>query len=182
MTKHSLPVALLLIVATTVSCLRAPAERLEWPAGLPPLSHYEQIYERDEANQAVQTRREYLEWVVRFYKGWKLYQDGWHSTTQDVLYGVDEGARRVRMKKKMAALGKLISGEWAKNSNGRRIRSRELSVWGQALVKSMDRGSEEQLIDRISHDVNALLSGRLDPTEIDLQRYGKPRRPAARRL
>jgi len=156
------------------SCARAPVERVAWPSGLPPIDHYESVYAEDESNQAVQSRDDYLRWVVRFYKGWRLYQDGWESTTRDVLYGVESKTERKRMKRKMATLGRLISSEWAKNSDNRRIRSRELSIWGQALLKSMNRGAEEELIDQVTRDVNALLSERLEPSDINLERYTEP--------
>lgn len=146
-------------------------ERVSWPSSLPPIEHYESIYAADASNQAVQTREEYLRWVVRFYKGWRLYQDGWEATTRDVLYGVEGETARKRMERKMAILGSLISAEWAKNSESRRIRTRELSIWGQALLKAMNRGAEEELIDQITRDVNALLSDRLDPSDVNLQRY-----------
>lgn len=182
MKKHSLPAALILMVITMASCIRTPVDRVSWPEDLPPISHYEQVYAQDDANQAVQSREKYLEWVVRFYKGWKLYQDGWQATTRDVLYAMDEGARKARVERKLAELGMLISAEWAKNSEDRSIRSRELSIWGQALLKAMNQGAEEILIDQITRDVNALLSDNLNPADINLQRYGKPRAPAGQRL
>lgn len=161
----------ILLTTLTASCVRAPVERVEWPDDLPPVDHYQQVYERDAQNQAVQPREEYLIWVVRFYKGWKLYQDGWQTTTRDVLYAVEDAARKERMRTKLARLGQLISAEWAKKSADRRIRSRELSIWGQVLLKAMNRNEEEKLIDQVTRDVNALLAGRLDPADINLERY-----------
>lgn len=171
MKRFSMTAGLLIATATVASCVRAPVERLEWPDGLPPIDHYERIYKMDAENRSVQTREQYLQWVVRFYKGWKLYQDGWHMTTRDVLHDMEDGAGKHRMREKLAHLGKLISGEWAKNSDSRRIRSRELSIWGQALVESMAGGGEEALIDRVTRDVEALVSGDLEPIEINHQRY-----------
>lgn len=161
---------LLIATAAVQSCVRAPVERVEWPDDLPPIEHYERIYEQDAGNQAVQSRAEYLQWVVRFYKGWKLYQDGWQMTSQDILHNMESGPVKDRVEAKLARLGRLISGEWAKHTDQRRIRSRELSIWGQALVDSMG-GDEEQLIDRVTSDVRSLLSKDLDPVEINLQRY-----------
>lgn len=171
MKRLSLLSGLLVVMATIVSCARAPVERVAWPDGLPPIEHYERIYEQDVENRAVQSRDKYLQWVIRFYKGWTLYQDGWHMLTRDVLHNMDDGAGKHRMREKLARLGKMISGEWAKNSDSRRIRSRELSIWGQALLNSMNSGEEEELIDRVTRDVDALLSGDLDPVDTNLQRY-----------
>lgn len=170
MNQYSL-LASMLLALVAASCARAPVQPVEWPDDLPPISHYHQIYDQDEENQAAQSRTKYLEWVVRFYHGWKLHQDGWHATTRDVLHGIEDGPGKQRLKRKMAHLGRMISGEWAKNSRSRRIRSRQLSVWGQALLDSIERGDEETLIDQVTHDVGALLSGDLDPAEITLARY-----------
>lgn len=160
-----------MVMALLASCARTPPQHENWPQGLPPVDHYASLYRQDDANQAVQSRENYLQWVVRFYEGWKLYQDGWNQTTHDVLYGVADDERRQRLAQKMARLGKLLSGEWAKNSSGRRIRSRELSIWGEALLASMKRGDEEKLIDAVTHDAQALLAGRLESTDIMLKRY-----------
>lgn len=161
----------ILLLAMTVSCVRAPVERVSWPDDVPSRDYYLTAYSEDDENQAIQSREKYLKWVVRFYKGWRLYQDGWHATTRDVLHGIEDDAKRQRMESKMARLGKLISAEWAKNSDGRRIRSRELSIWGQALLKALNRGEEEQFIDDVTRDTRELLAGRLDPTDISLKRY-----------
>lgn len=170
MNQYSL-LSSMLLALVAASCARAPVQPVEWPHDLPPISHYHQIYDQDEENQAVQSRKEYLEWVVRFYNGWELHQDGWRATTRDVLHGIEDGAGKQRLRTKMAHLGRMISGEWAKNSRSRRIRSQQLSVWGQALLDSIERGNEEMLIDQVTRDVEALLSGDLDPTEITLARY-----------
>jgi len=171
MNRTRLLLSLALMTIAAAACVRAPVERVEWPQDLPPMDHYDRLYQEDEANRAVQSREQYLKWVVRFYKGWKLYQDGWHTMTHDVLAGMESGPAKRRMRTKMAHLGRLVSGEWAKDSNGRRIRSRELSIWGQALVNALDRGEEERLIDEVTRDVEALLAGRLDPLQVKLSRY-----------
>lgn len=161
----------LLIVILAAACVRAPVDRIEWPDDIPDMGYYERLYNQDLQNQAVQSKQKYLTWVVRFYKGWKLHQDGWHNTTRDVLHGIEDGPRKERLRRKMARLGKMISGEWAKHSESRRIRSRELSIWGQALVSYMDRGEEERFVDRVTRDVEALQAETLDPREIHLNRY-----------
>ncbi|MDZ7840474.1 MAG: hypothetical protein U5R46_06580 [Gammaproteobacteria bacterium] len=161
----------LLIVILAAACARAPVDRIDWPDDIPDVEYYERLYDQDLENQAVQSRKEYLRWVVRFYEGWKLHQDGWHRTTRDVLHAIEDEPRKARLRAKMARLGQMISGEWAKNSENRRIRSRELSIWGQALLSYMDRGEEERFVDRVTRDVKALRGNKLDPQEIDLSRY-----------
>lgn len=171
MKRIFLQVPVLLIAILGAACVRAPVDRIEWPDDIPELEYYEQLYNQDLENQAVQSKKEYLMWVLRFYQGWKLHQDGWHSTTRDILNGIEDGPRKSRLRSKLARLGKLISGEWAKDSDSRRIRSRELSIWGQALLSYMDRGEEELFVDRVTRDVEALRAEKLEPQEVHLNRY-----------
>lgn len=160
-----------LVSLVCAACARMQARKVEWPGDLPPIAYYKQAYHEDKTNQAVQSEHTYLAWVIRFYKGWKLYQDGWEATSRDIVAGVDDKNKKKRLEVKLAHLGKLISAEWAKKSEDRVIRSRELSIWGQALVKALDRGEEETLVDQTTRDVNALLARRLDPRDITLERY-----------
>lgn len=161
----------LLLSLVCAACARAPVKTIEWPDDLPPLDYYENVYEQDRRNQDLQAREKYLTWVIRFYEGWDLYQDGWRVTTRDVLLAIDDEDTRERVESKLFYLGKLMSSEWAKESPQRAIQTRELSIWGQALVKAMDREREEQLVDRVTHDVEALLARELDRTDIELSRY-----------
>jgi hypothetical protein len=167
------PVLLVLVIASAMvsSCVRAPVKPIEWPVDVPPLSYYEKIYEQDEDNREIQPKDKYLTWVIRFYKGWKLYEHGWHSTTQNILYSVEDASKKARMETKLSHLGKLISAEWAKDSPDRLIRSRELSIWGQALLASIDQKNEESLVDLVTRDVTCLLTGKLEPDRIALNRY-----------
>lgn len=174
MVRRTNVVSLFLISMLCAACIRVPVKPIEWPEDLPPLDYYKNVYDKDQRNQKLQTRENYLMWVVRFYKGWNLYQDGWHMTTRDILIGIDDEAARKRMETKLFQLGKLMSAEWAKESRDRAIQSRELSIWGQALLKSLQRRKEEQLVDQVTRDVNALLAQELDRTDINLRRYLNP--------
>lgn len=163
--------SLVLIPVLCASCLRAPVKPFEWPQNFPPIDYYQNIYDRDSDNQDLQSREEYLKWVKRFYRGWDLYQDGWQSTTNDILLGVEDPAERRRMELKLFHLGKLMSAEWAKQSPQRNIQTRELSIWGQALLKALNQDKEEKLVDMVTQDVKALLDRKLDRTDINLKRY-----------
>lgn len=169
--RQPLFVAILIFSMLCVSCISAPFKSPEWPKYLPSLRYYESVYAEDENNRAVQTKEEYLKWVIRFYEGWNLYQDGWKRTSRDILLSVDDADKKNTLRSKLAHLGKLISGEWAKNSYDRTIRSRELSIWAQALLKSINRNKEAQLIDRVTRDVNALRAHELDRLDISVKRY-----------
>lgn len=161
----------LLAVLLFAACARTPVDQMDWPQALPPIHYYQQTYQQDQSNRETQSLASYLNWVRRFYHGWDLYPDGWLSTSRDILGGMENAEKRQRLEAKLAELGKLISAEWAKSSDNRTIRSRELSVWGQALLKSVNNDEEEHLVDRVTVDVKSLLSGQLDPTDVNLQRY-----------
>lgn len=161
----------LLTALLCAACARTPVDRADWPEELPPIRYYQRVHEQDQGNREAQSLESYLKWVRRFYHGWELYPDGWLSTTRDILGGVEVADKRRRLEAKLTDLGRLISAEWAKSFGHRTIRSRELSVWGQALLRSVNNDEEEHLVDRITVDVNALLSGQLDPTNVTLQRY-----------
>jgi len=170
--RRILPAAVPLLAALLGSaCVQAPVDTGAWPNSLPPFSHYQEVYAQDPDNQEIQSKDEYLNWVIRFYQGSTLYPDGWHSISRDILENVDDPAKKKRVERKLAALGKRISAEWAKDADSRVIRSRELSIWGQAILKSVNNDEEEKLIDQVSADVEALFAGRLDPVDINLKRY-----------
>lgn len=154
-----------------VSCVRTPTTHENWPQSLPPLSYFLDIYEADEVNQAVQSQNNYLLWVKRFYQGSKLYSDGWESITQDLLLNIEDPGELTVVRYKMDHLGKLISGEWSKISTKRSIYSRDLSIWGQALLESIERQDEEKLIDQVTQDVEAMLAGDIKPKTISIKRY-----------
>lgn len=168
--RSSLPL-ILVISILCVACARLYVKPVEWPDDLPPMDYYENAYEQDPRNRALQSRDKYLTWVRRFYMGWDLYQDGWLATTRDILLGIEDEAARQRVEEKLFQLGKLLSAEWAKDSPERAVRTRELSIWGQALLKSLDHQRQEKLVDHVTRDVNALLGGSLDRTDINLKRY-----------
>jgi len=172
--KRSNRIATLLAALLLAACARTPPATepaVEWPADLPPLEFYEAAYAEDASNRAVQTRKKYLSWVVRFYKGWDLYQDGWDATMRDILLGIEGRENKDRVEAKLEALGRAISAEWAKDADDRRVHSRELSIWGQALLKALNADREEILIDKVTRDVEALMAGRMERTDVSLKRY-----------
>ena len=160
----------LIPLVLVAGCAPLPELVEDWPAGIPPRSHYKALYAADKVNQAAQEEAAYLTWVKRFYSGWFAYPGGWSSIHRDVVDTV-AADRRQAMHKKMQKLGLLISGEWAKNSKRRVIRNRTIAAWGQAVVIAGDRGELEPFLERIEKDVDALFAGTLKPADIDIERY-----------
>lgn len=163
-TKLSLIVYLLLLAGC--SHLRE-----HWPAEVPNKNRFLAVYQQDKINKAKQTQDEYLLWVERFYMGWEVYRRGWLKTTNELLEQIESPADQRKFKKKMDQLGFAISSEWAKKSKTRRIFTRHVSIWGNALIESLDRGEHEQLIEKVQQDVNALLAHKLEPDLITASRY-----------
>ena len=100
----------LLLSASLTGCMSTPPTAQTWPATIPPIEHYEALYENDQANQRVQSRQEYLTWIVRCYEGWELSRRGWQQITQSVIEAVESEADKQAVRRIMASLGKKISG------------------------------------------------------------------------
>ena len=92
-------------------------------------------YQRDLANQKVQTWREYWGWVQSFYKG-NLLADGWTKYSQTTLEGVKGEDVRPTLLTKINRLGKLISQEWAKHDSVRKITTTDLKRWHDAITQA----------------------------------------------
>ena len=167
---NKLPIKLSLIVYLL---LMAGCSQLRehWPTEVPDKNRILAVYHKDPINKAKQTPEEYLLWVERFYMGWEVYRRGWLKTTNELLEQIETPAEQRKFKKKMDKLGFAICSEWAKKSKTRRIYTRHVSVWGNALVESLDRGEYEQLIEKVQADVNALLAHQLEPEVITAGRY-----------
>ena len=160
---------ILLFCFALVACAPAIIKPDDWPRGIPPKSHYQQLYKLDNSNHELQTEEEYLKWVVIFFQGYNLI-DGWQSITEQVLAKVSDD-RYAIIASKMNYLGQLISGEWAKLSPQRVIVNRSVSVWSEAIKIAADRNEIEDYIDNVINDIDALFARKLDPDLIQLDRY-----------
>ena len=158
-------------VLLIAGCATKKVIQEQWPSGIPAKSHYQQLYILDKSNHSYQTEEEYLKWVVVFFKGFNLIS-GWHDITDEVLANL-ENERHVEVSKKMASLGNKISGEWAKLTPERVIFNHSVSAWSAATRIASERNELEILIDKITKDVNALFTGKLEPDLIRLERYYK---------
>jgi hypothetical protein len=159
------------VAAAIVGCARTPPSESDWPTGIPPQGYYNEVYDLDAENQDVQSRAEYLTWVIRFYEGWTLYEEGWNWTTARVLDSLEIPEQKARVRAKMAELGARVSAEWSKDAANRHVFTRTISAWGQALLESINRSEEEVLLDKVSADVDALFAGELDSDDIVYERY-----------
>ncbi len=143
---------------------------VSWPEEIPTRDFFVEAFERDAANQQAQTRKDYLTWIVRFYRGWALYPRGWNWLTEEVVDSVDS-EQKGEVEAHMVSLGERISAEWAKDRDVRSVNTNHLMIWGDALKIAVRDGSQLDLAEKISRDVDALLAREMSPETIDLDRY-----------
>lgn len=162
---------LLLFMIALQGCASHAVKDIDWPAQLPPQSYFEDIYRQDVINAKKQALDQYLTWVIRFYQGSEIYPNGWNVVTRDVLLSLKspEAARDVETE--MADIGLLIAGEWAKNNETRQINTRHVSIWGNAVLKSIEHGETKAIIDRVQGDVEDLLANRISASVITENRF-----------
>jgi hypothetical protein len=170
--KRYVVISLMLIsVLLLNACVTHAPKEAHWPKDIPSRSFFVAAYEADSDNKAVQDRDEYLLWVFRFYKGWELYRNGWSQVISDSLIGVTDPVVAQEIKTKMEFIGSSIATEWAKSKRDRRILTRHVVVWGNALIESIKRGERVRLINKVLSDVTGLLNGSIDLDDVKAERY-----------
>ena len=157
-----------LLSMSLMSCLSPRLD--QWPDSIPPIRVFAQVYEEDSQNQRLQSRQEYLEWVLVFYRGNLLYPTGW-SDINSYVHAAATPAQTSLLNKQLAVLGEAIAAEWSRDNSVRRIDNRMLSLWG-SVVQSAPTPEQQQMSVRvIQEDVDNLLSGNLNGVNIREQRY-----------
>ncbi len=164
--------ALLALVTSLFACTSTHrAAQDPWPERMPSRAYFVKVYEADKINKQIQTQDEYLTWILRFYKGWELYRRGWIKMTDELVAQVNDPQQVEEIRYKIDRIGRLVSGEWAKKSNTRTIYLRHVSIWGNALLESLDRDEALPLINRVNNDVDDLLAHKISPDVITANRY-----------
>jgi hypothetical protein len=127
-----------------------------WPAELPPRAYFEQVWLADPANGAVQPLADYLGHVQSFYAG-SLLAPGWKRASRDFLR--DAGpADLAALEPKLACLGQIAAGEWAKDNAGSRVPSASLLAWARDLKRARADGRLHEEVDRLLRDVGRTVS------------------------
>jgi len=168
--KFLYSVVLLCFVLLTACATHVPQDA-NWPTDIPSRAFFVAHYESDLENRVDQDVDEYLLWVLRFYKGWELYRNGWSKVTEDSLHGVTDPALAQEIKTKMGLIGEGIACEWAKSKKDRRVLTRHVVVWGNALIESIKRDQELALINRVLADLNGLLQNQIALDDVKAERY-----------
>lgn len=160
-----------LAFSVLAGCASHPPKQAQWPTDIPSHEFFVSVYEDDVENKKTQTVDEYMLWVLRFYKGWELYHNGWTQVTDNSLEGVTDPLLAQEIKLKMDMIGVNIASEWAKAKDDRRIYTRHVVVWGNALIEAIKRGEELKLINRVLKDVNNLVAKKIHMDDIKAERY-----------
>ena len=159
-------VAILSLITFLGACVSTPST---WPDTLPPVSNFQTNWKLDTANQTIQSEEEYLSWVQRFYEGFNAVP-GWNDMTRQVLMRVPP-EEQANARVQLAALGEKISGEWAKDNSVRRIETKTVAIWRDALQESLSRMELNSYLMLVNQDLSALLDGRLIADDITFERY-----------
>ena len=103
-------------------------------------------YDRDTANQKLQTWDQYWSWVTTFYNGTTLYP-GWSSQTRSSVETVKSKQMQNELIVLVNEIGKQIAMEWAKGKGAGRISTADLIRWNPVITaaRRADNGSGERL-------------------------------------
>ena len=167
--------ALLILISGLFACTtqsKKIAQQADvWPKDIPSRAYFLKVYDADDGNKKIQTQEEYLTWIVRFYNGWELYRRGWTKMTNELIDQIEDPQQAKEIRVKIDRIGRLVSAEWAKKSDTRTIYTRHVSVWGNALLESLDRNEALPLVNRVNKDVSDLLAHRINADVITAERY-----------
>lgn len=168
--KHTF-IILAIVTAFTGACSSTPGSSAKWPSELPPEAYFKNYYLKDTAHQQVAPEDRYLLWVKRFYFGWELQARGWLQATQELVDTLPDAGDKQLAKAKSLEIAKLTSAEWAKDNCCRRINTRHIVVWANALNRSIVEHEQLKMLDKVLTDVQALLNESISPEDIQLGRY-----------
>ena len=160
-------------LACTLTLLTAcisPGREINWLPQLPSQHYFVQAYQADADNRQQQSLAAYLSWVRKFYNGTPLQPKGWLAMTNEVAASVPADKQET-LRQRITALGQRIAAEWAKDNKIRRLTTRNVVVWANALREAIARNEVNVLVERIAADVNALLNEQLLAAQINDERY-----------
>ena len=158
------------LVLALASCI-TPGIR-DWPYDVPTSDLFIRTYRADAANQALQSEKSYLEWILGFYQGTVIYPTGWLDVERQLL-DITEPEHQAVLALRLRNLGILIGAEWAKENEARLIDNRMLALWGSTLQLMQTTDARLGAIELVSQDIEALFAGALQKTDIVEARYAE---------
>jgi len=162
------PFYTVLLAVTLTACI-TPSIR-DWPEQVPRQALFERAYRADAANQQVQSRQEYLEWILGFYQGTVIYPTGWLDVEEQLLQRTP-AEQQAQLDERLEELGIVIGAEWAKENDARLIDNRMLALWGSTLQLMEDAEQRLEAIEVVARDIDQLFEGELQKEDITEQRY-----------
>lgn len=160
--------AVLLCITLLTCCAVQQADPL-WPSDIPPRNYFERQWRMDSSNQLLQSEEEYLTWIKRFYQGYNL-APGWEVMLAQVESRIAVRERKAT-RETLFELGGIIGSEWAKSNKVRKVNTRSVAIWRDALRESITQNDLENFLLRLRQDVDALLSGKIANNQIVFDRY-----------
>ena len=160
-----------LLILVLSGCAEYPITNSDWPTGLPAYEIFRDNYRRDSDNAQYQSLEQYLTWAKRFYLGWELYPTGWNSLSRDLMLRIDDPSMTAKLEASLKRLGTIIAAEWAKDNRIRRINTRQVSIWGNALLNSIQHHETSNILELVAKDVEDLLENRISSDEITENRF-----------
>jgi hypothetical protein len=136
---------------------------------VPPKAFYSRVYDASPEIHAKMTKEEYYTWAWRFYYPFQL-SPGWLKTEENLFKDMSEEQYRL-LAPKLAYAGQLMSAEWAKPNEIRRVHTNMLALWGRVLKKALGLGILDATIDRLLADVHQLLRGEMEAKAVTAERY-----------
>ena len=146
-----------------------------WPANLPDRQLFVDTHnESIAAGEKTISLESHEVWIKQFYRGTVLYPQGWNKVTKLLLGSLTNQEDMDNLEPRLYDLGLAISREWAKDNAVRKISSANILVWVGALRTSTKEGNQLSFIGQVEQDVEALLKGDLNASEIKRTRYYPP--------
>jgi len=169
--QYRLLFLLLLLIALT-AC-KTTNTNSRWPSDLPDRQIFVECYMKKSGMAEVgqQALEAHLIWIKRFYQGTILYRNGWNNASTMFLDTVDSEIVKAELKLRMRELGIAISCEWAQDNESRNIDSSNIAVWGSAMSTAASINDHEVFVSKVERDVAKLISGALQRSEIEYERY-----------
>ncbi len=89
----------------------------------------------------------------------------------DILAEVEDPDERAELEAELYEAGRFIASEWSKDAETRKVRTRQLSIWGNAMREAVTRGETREMIEQIARDVDRLKAQHLTYSDITPGRY-----------
>ena len=143
-----------------------------WPIDIPERHIFIEAYHaKTEYERSFTPLENHLIWIKRFYQGTLIYSFGWLRMTEQLLLSLNSEADIAEAEQRLREMGIRIASEWAQPNKIRKINSANVSVWGNALRASAERGEQLTFIGKVERDIEDLLAQRLNDSEITYERY-----------